>query len=280
MPLAMDLDDGVPMGIAMRVTALCVLAFLTGCASVNDKEGGQLRAPSEFDDVEVKVADLGPGYVRQGIAIAPQTIAQVVPGTSAGDVRRLWGGPVDQTNSHWWLYNVNLPLDAQGNYLVCQLGVAFDPAGLVSNTKWRRPQCTALYEELIKPDVPDVEEITLFSDVLFGYDSATLSSEGLKELDLAARVVSGKLMQLDRVVVVGHSDRIGSDRYNDPLSQRRAEAVRNHLISRGIGSHLISAEGRGSREPLVECQGSAITATLKQCLQPNRRVQIMIYGQR
>src|SRR5690606_42012215 len=63
-------------------------------------------------------------------------------------------------------------------------------------------------------------------------------------------------------------------------SRRRAEAVRNYLISKGISSHLISAEGRGSREPLIECQGNAITASLKQCLQPNRRVQIMIYGQR
>lgn len=266
------------MGIAMRITALCVLAFLTGCASVNDKQ--ERQAASEFDDVEVKLADLGPAPVRQGIAITPQTITQVVPGTRAGDVRRLWGEPVDGTNSRWWLYNINLPLDAQDNVLVCQLGVAFDPAGRVSGTEWRRPQCSARYEELIKPEAPEVEEITLFSDVLFGYDSATLSSEGLKELDLAAQVVSGKMMQLERVVVVGHSDRIGSDSYNHPLSQRRAEAVRNYLISRGIGSHLISAEGRGSMEPLVECRGSAITASLKQCLQPNRRVQIMIYGQR
>lgn len=267
------------MGIVMRVTALCALAMLTGCASVSDK-GTQPLAPSEFDDVQVKVDELGPEYVRDGVAITPQAISQVVPGSSTTDVRRLLGGPIDATNQRWWLYNINLPLQAGGSYLVCQMGVAFDPAGLVSSTKWRRPQCSALYEELIKPQEPDVEEITLFSDVLFGYDSATLSSEGLKELDLAAQVVAGKLVHLERVVVVGHSDRIGSASYNDPLSRRRAEAVRNYLISKGISSHLISAEGRGSREPLIECQGNAITASLKQCLQPNRRVQIMIYGQR
>src|SRR5690606_15260895 len=115
---------------------------------------------------------------------------------------------------------------------VCQFGVAFDPAGQVSSTKWRRPQCSARYEELVRPEVPDVQEITLFSDVLFGYDSATLSPEGLRELDLAAHVVANKMMQLERVVVVGHSDRIGSDSYNDALSKRRAEAVRHHLISK------------------------------------------------
>ncbi len=268
------------MGIVMRVTALCTLALLTACASVNDGESGQLRGPMEFDDVKVKVQDLGPGHVRQGTVITPQNISQVVPGSSRSDVRALMGNPADETSQRWWLYNVNLPLDAQGDYLVCQFGVAFDPAGQVSSSKWRRPQCSARYEELVRPEVPEVEEITLFSDVLFGYDSATLSAEGLKELDLAAHVVANKMMKLERVVVVGHSDRIGAARYNDALSKRRADAVRNHLISKGINSYLVTAEGRGSREPLVECQGSAITASLKQCLQPNRRVQIMIYGQR
>lgn len=266
------------MGIVMKVTALCALAILTGCASVSN-ESTQPLAPSEFDDVQVKVNELGPDYVRDGVAITPKAISQVVPGSSKSDVRGLLGGPVDATNQRWWLYNINLPLEAEGDYLVCQYGIAFDPAGQVSSTKWRRPQCTARYDELVQPAVPDVEEITLFSDVLFAYDSATLSSEGLSELDLAAHVVANK-MQLERVVVVGHSDRIGSDRYNDALSKRRAEAVRSYLISKGIGSHLISAEGRGSREPLTECQGSRVTESLKQCLQPNRRVQIMIYGQR
>lgn len=266
------------MGIVMRVTALCALAVLTGCASVSN-EGRQPLALSEFDDVQVKLNELGPDYVRDGVAITPKAISQVVPGSSKSDVRRLLGGPVDATNQRWWLYNINLPLEAGGSYLVCQLGVAFDPAEQVASTQWRRPQCKSRYDELTQPDVPEVQEITLFSDVLFGYDSATLSSEGLKELDLAADVVANQ-MQLERVVVVGHSDRIGSDRYNDALSKRRADVVRSHLISKGISSHLISAEGRGSREPLIECEGRKITASLKQCLQPNRRVQIMIYGQR
>lgn len=268
------------MGIMMKVTALCALAFLTGCASVSGNQGNQTQGPLEFDDVERVLTDLGPDYVRRGTAIAPRSIAQVVPGSSKNDVRSLMGTPVDEVNQRWWRYNVNLPLDSAGDYLVCQFGVAFDPDGLVTSSKWRRPQCTARYEELIRPEVPELQEITLFSDLLFGFDSATLSAEGLKELDLAAHVVLSQRMQLDRVVVVGHSDRIGSDRYNDALSQRRAEAVRNRLVAKGVDGRLISAEGRGAREPLVECQGRAITASLKQCLQPNRRVQIMIYGQR
>lgn len=267
------------MGIVKRITALCAVALLAACASVNDGKNGQPLALSEFDDVEVKLQDLGPGHVRQGAPTSAQTISQVIPGSSKNDVRGLLGNPANETNQRWWLYNINLPLEAEGDYLVCQYGVAFDPAGQVASTEWRRPQCKSRYDELNQPEAPDFQEITLFSDVLFGYDSATLSSEGRKELDLAAHVVANQI-QLERVVVVGHSDRIGSASYNDPLSKRRAEAVRSHLISKGVDSRLISAEGRGSREPLIECRGTAITASLKQCLQPNRRVQIMIYGQR
>ena len=268
------------MGIVMRVTALCALALLTGCASMDGGSKERVLGPLEFDDVEVKLQKLDAGYVRDGVVITPQTISQVVPGISQDGIRQLLGNPAEEVSQRWWLYNVSLPLGAQGNDLVCQYGVAFSAAGQVSSSQWRRPQCTALYEELVRSNVADVHEITLFSDVLFGYDSAALSADGLRELDLAADVVAGKMKQLDRVVVVGHTDRIGADSYNDALSLRRAEAVRNRLISKGVSRHLITAEGRGAREPLIECHGSVITASLKQCLQPNRRVQIVINGQR
>jgi outer membrane protein OmpA-like peptidoglycan-associated protein len=53
------------------------------------------------------------------------------------------------------------------------------------------------------------------------------------------------------VVVVGHADRVGTDAINDPLSRKRAEAVRALLIARGLAPESIVAIGRGSREPLV-----------------------------
>jgi len=196
---------------------------------------------------------------------------------SKSDVRGLLGNPADETSQQWWFYNINLPLDTDGDHLVCQYRVAFSASGQVSNTQWRRPQCKSLYEALAGADV---EDIALSSDVLFAYDSAELSSQGMRELDLAADVMASKMKKIDRIVVVGHSDRIGPDRYNNILSTRRAEAVRNYLISRGINDYLVSAEGRGAAEPVVQCPGAAVTAALKQCLQPNRRVQITIYGQR
>jgi len=253
---------------------ICGLALFTGCAAQSDNK--QARQPSDFEDVHVKVATLDKGYVRRGNFISPENISQVTPGVSRSGVRGLLGAPVDESNQQWWFYNITLPLESKDDDLVCQFRVAFDEAGLVSSTQWRRPQCQNRYDQLVKPEV---QELTLSSDVLFAYDSAELSSAGKRELDVAARVVAEKI-KLDRVVIVGHTDRIGSDAYNMALAKRRAETVRNYLVSTGVDSYLISAEGRGSSEPVVVCDGARITETLKNCLQPNRRVQIVIYGQR
>jgi len=71
------------------------------------------------------------------------------------------------------------------------------------------------------------------------------------------------------VVVVGHTDRVGSDQSNDALSLRRAELVRRELMSRGIANENIQASGRGEREPLVP--------TADNVSEPrNRRVEIIV----
>ena len=71
------------------------------------------------------------------------------------------------------------------------------------------------------------------------------------------------------IVVIGHTDRVGPVPYNDTLSVRRAERVRDELIKVGIAAERIRVEGRGEREPLV--------ATPAEVPEPrNRRVEINI----
>jgi outer membrane protein OmpA-like peptidoglycan-associated protein len=219
---------------------------------------------------------LGREFVRRGSFISPAAISQINTAASRSDVLDLLGAPGDESSDEWWFYNVNLPVGNAGDYLVCQYRVAFDGLDQVVAADWRRPQCQSRYNELLQPDV---QEITLSSDVLFGYDSAEISLEGKTELDVAASVVVEKI-KLDRVLVVGHTDRIGPDAYNVSLSKRRADAVRNYLVSQGVPDYLVTAEGRGAAEPVVVCDGTRVTAALKSCLQPNRRVQITIHGQR
>jgi len=71
------------------------------------------------------------------------------------------------------------------------------------------------------------------------------------------------------VVVIGHTDTVGSDAFNDPLSRSRAEVVRSALIARGIARDRVVATGRGEREPAV--------ATADGVAEPrNRRVEILV----
>jgi outer membrane protein OmpA-like peptidoglycan-associated protein len=92
--------------------------------------------------------------------------------------------------------------------------------------------------------------------------------------DESKRVVDGVLTEIAQrpvpdVVVIGHTDSVGSDAINDPLSRRRAETVRADLIRRGIAPENVQAVGRGKREPLVP--------TPEGVAEPrNRRVEILV----
>ncbi|MGE5090229.1 MAG: OmpA family protein [Candidatus Levyibacteriota bacterium] len=71
------------------------------------------------------------------------------------------------------------------------------------------------------------------------------------------------------IVVIGHTDSVGSDAYNDKLSLQRADAVRDALIQRGIPAADIVAEGRGKRDPLV-ATGEGVSEAR------NRRVEVIV----
>ena len=97
-----------------------------------------------------------------------------------------------------------------------------------------------------------MQKITLDSKVLFDFDKAVLKPEGKAAID--SQVV-GKLAQLQKlevVLVTGHTDRLGTDAYNQKLSERRADAVRNYLVSKGV-----QGEDRGHRDGR-EAAGGAV----------------------
>ena len=71
------------------------------------------------------------------------------------------------------------------------------------------------------------------------------------------------------VVVIGHTDKVGSDAVNDPLSRQRAEVVRTALLARGVAADKIRTIGRGKREPIVATAEGVAAAR-------NRRVEIQV----
>lgn len=127
------------------------------------------------------------------------------------------------------------------------------------------------------PPPPTSFDQTLSGDALFAFGKSgidSLSAEGRGELDaLAARVLA--VPALDMVHVIGHSDRIGKDSANVELSRKRAAAVRDYLVQAGVAADKVTAVGRGSVEPVVECNEETGQALID-CLAPNRRVDVKV----
>ncbi|WP_213991917.1 porin OmpA [Sodalis sp. dw_96] len=128
--------------------------------------------------------------------------------------------------------------------------------------------------------VVQTKHFTLRSDVLFNFNKSTLKPEGQQALDQLYSQLSSLDPKDGSVVVLGYTDRIGSEQYNLKLSQARAQSVVTYLISKGIPSDKISARGMGKSNPVTgnTCDNVKGRAALITCLAPDRRVEIEVKG--
>ena len=125
---------------------------------------------------------------------------------------------------------------------------------------------------------PAGEKITVAADALFDFNKAVLRPAGKAKLD--ELVAKAKAINLEVILAVGHTDRIGGDAYNQKLSEKRAAAVKEYLVSKGIEANRVYTEGKGKKQPVTgdKCKGTKKTQALVDCLQPDRRVDIEVVG--
>lgn len=131
------------------------------------------------------------------------------------------------------------------------------------------------------PPKPASAKVTLAADALFDFDKATLRPEGRAKLDeLSVKI---KDIKLEVIIAVGHADRIGSDQYNQRLSEKRAASVKAYLVSKGVEPNRVYTEGKGEKQPVTgDTCGTSVKKSPKliACLQPDRRVEIEVIGTR
>lgn len=111
------------------------------------------------------------------------------------------------------------------------------------------------------------EKVTIDSHVLFDFDKSEIKPEGREALNEAVRKLNSAGPGFQLVVSTGHADSTGSTAYNTDLSQRRADAVKDYLVSNGVDSSDIKTIGMGESNP------SADNATAEGRAE-NRRVEI------
>ena len=125
-----------------------------------------------------------------------------------------------------------------------------------------------------------IEKIILNVSALFKFDKRTqadLLPQGKSQLDDLAQKINSVYASVDNIVLVGYTDRLGTDAYNAQLGLDRAQTVKAYLQARGITASM-TTNGKGAADPVVNCAGNVPTPTLTQCLQPNRRVELTISG--
>jgi OOP family OmpA-OmpF porin len=163
----------------------------------------------------------------------------------------------------------------KSNQSVATLEAVYHPF----RTSYVAPVAAPVVEEAPAPQVVE-KSFALNSDVLFAFGKESLKPEGVAALNGLYQQIVEFQPKDGNAVVVGYTDRIGSDAYNQKLSEARARTVANFLVSKGMAASKVAIEGRGEANPVTgnKCDGVKAKAQLISCLAPDRRVEVRVSG--
>ena len=120
--------------------------------------------------------------------------------------------------------------------------------------------------------------VTLVWTQSFDYNRSGLTPAVRAKIDADVVPKLKDFAEIRHINVNGHSDLLGSPKYNQRLSEKRAEAVRAYLVAQGADASKIQVFGYGKTIPVKSCRGLSQRKALIECLAPNRRVQIEVQG--
>lgn len=151
------------------------------------------------------------------------------------------------------------------------------------------PQKAAPQKAAPKPKVKPPEPLNIEEKIeLQGmeFNKADMTADNKKDLDdflgaLQKPTKARGAVQFGAVIVTGHTDRIGSMKYNMKLSEKRAITVKDYIVSKGVDQKLIFWEGKGPKQPIPVtkfCDNKMKRKQLIECLAPNRRVTVEVVG--
>ncbi|MDM0121319.1 OmpA family protein [Variovorax arabinosiphilus] len=287
------------VGYALPLIAACVSAIVTiGCAAPSHTITPEMQARAAADNpAPPKDADfpaMNSAKWQQGSFPSLEALRAMRTGMGKDQVRELLSFPHFSEGLggvREWNYIFHFRTGAGPEYITCQYMVRFNADVLTNGMYWKGPGCADLLAPAVvaaKPTPPVVPpppvvaaKTTLGADGLFRFDRSAegdLLPDGRQRVERLAAALRGQAF--DQVVVTGHTDRLGSTAYNDALSLARAQTVRQLLVQNGVDAARVRAEGKGERQPVAHCAGTARTPELIACLQPDRRVEIEVTGLR
>ncbi|MET0356144.1 MAG: OmpA family protein [Cellvibrio sp.] len=163
-------------------------------------------------------------------------------------------------------YRISNAITDHNNIDLFSIGVVYKFGG---NEK-PAPVVAAPAPVVTPPPAPRFEKVTLSATELFSFDSADVNTPAeLEQLTTSLKTSA----EPKEVKIVGYTDRLGSEEYNQALSEKRALAVKTYMVEKGINAERLVTEGKGEKDPVVTCNEKN-KQKLIECLQPNRRVLI------
>ncbi|WP_372716897.1 OmpA family protein [Immundisolibacter sp.] len=209
---------------------------------------GMMRSDTKLDNADGPIAEAGLGFMH--------TLNE------DGDTLRA------EVRHRWDFANLDVPGGNKNhNDWVLMVGVTI-PLG--KRPEAPAPMPVAMAEPAPPPPPPPapVTETVVLKDVNFCFDCDTLSAQAQQKLDYDAMAIVEHHPDAT-FEVAGHTDSIGSEMYNEALSQRRVDSVRTYLIQKGVDGSRMTARGYGESQPVAD------NATAEGRAQ-NRRVELRI----
>lgn len=146
------------------------------------------------------------------------------------------------------------------------------------------PACPEVAGQQAEMPLPVVKKYTLTAKIPFAYSKAGpagILQQGHNEIAAITEDIKKNTTRIGQIAVIGHTDPVGSDAFNQRLSLQRAETVRDLLVSQGLAKQNMLVEGCGEQELLVngcEHRFAGNKLARDKCNEPNRRVEIVTYG--
>jgi len=142
-----------------------------------------------------------------------------------------------------------------------------------------KPEAKPAAKPAPKPEPRNVELKIELQGIEF--NKTEMTADNRKELDEFLAKEVKPLTTIGAVIITGHTDRIGSEKYNKKLSEKRALGVKDYVVGKGIDQKLIFWEGKGPKQPIPVtkfCENKMKRKQLIECLAPNRRVTVEVVG--
>jgi OOP family OmpA-OmpF porin len=134
------------------------------------------------------------------------------------------------------------------------------------------------------PPPPAPKTLAVSSTGLFDFDKAVLTPEARAQLDKEVVARLAEFSSIKLIHIEGHTDRIGTQEYNQKLSERRADAVKAYLVSKGVDGTKIETIGMGKTLQIKSCPDPSPKGEIRnfkqliECLAPNRRAVVTVSG--